>query len=619
MRIETRIIQPSVAGASISGSGSAGQVAYWSGASALTGNANYAYTAPVSGSATVLSVGHGDNAASSDAVIRALVAGTSGGDPFLHLNITGGTGWHVGVDNSDSDRLKVGTGGAVGTTTLFRMFTDGTASFYGPLITYNTGGAAGQLTDFYAGSSGGNDGGIRIYGGNGSGAYVAIYAGSHATNPSVIDFGGYGRIDATGNMRLGTTGILSGDNEKFSMRFIPSSGMAAQVNYGLYCQYINNNDTIFSSTQRGMTVDWRRNITTSITDTGSALGAASMGISFTCTGGGTTYTLANTMAVLTIGQPTISGGGSVSINTFAGINIAASSTNVGARKVALLIGAQSASTNNALIADSASFTAGNWGIILSSANANALAGNLYIGGTAAHSFNVETLSVQAAPTGDANNRALIAGLLTPTGNTAFTGSDVHAVVGAINRTITSSTTDTVGRYASILARMIWSVSGGQTITHTQTGGVNYFSTSGFPAVTGTCAITHFAGYNMPAISTVTGTNFYGVRIQGITGANTSNYAYYAGDISGATNNYAFYSGTGQVSFGDLLELRANHDPGAPTDAIRLSAKDTTEGSPARTLHLRTESAAEATGTFTQTHRVRIWHNNVEYWIGLDAV
>ena len=42
------------------------------------------------------------------------VGGASGGDPLLLLNILAVQDWHVGVDNSDSDKFMIGTGGTVG-------------------------------------------------------------------------------------------------------------------------------------------------------------------------------------------------------------------------------------------------------------------------------------------------------------------------------------------------------------------------------------------------------------------------------------------------------------------------------------------------------------------------
>lgn len=104
----------------ITGGGADGQATYWVGPTEIAGNPNYLYAAPAVGAATLLSVAHDDDTSgASHARLIAQVGGTSGGDPLLYLNIPSGTAWYVGVDNSDSDQLKLGTGSAVGTNTIF--------------------------------------------------------------------------------------------------------------------------------------------------------------------------------------------------------------------------------------------------------------------------------------------------------------------------------------------------------------------------------------------------------------------------------------------------------------------------------------------------------------------
>jgi hypothetical protein len=56
-----------------------------------------------------------------------------------------------------------------------------------------------------------------------------------------------------------------------------------------------------------------------------------------------------------------------------------------------------------------------------------------------------------------------------------------------------------------------------------------------------------------------------------------------------------------------------------TDGIVIHAKDSSSGSANSTLALYTEQAVEAIGTFTASNKLRVWINNVEYWIELDAV
>lgn len=62
--------------------------------------------------------------ASSDARISTQVD-PSGGDAFMSFNVQGTTTWTVGIDNDDSDKLKIGTNFAVGTDTHLTIDTTG--------------------------------------------------------------------------------------------------------------------------------------------------------------------------------------------------------------------------------------------------------------------------------------------------------------------------------------------------------------------------------------------------------------------------------------------------------------------------------------------------------------
>ena len=53
-----------------------------------------------------LRVYNSTNAAGNNAVLAASVAGSTAGNPFLSLDISGVAGWSVGIDNADSDKLK---------------------------------------------------------------------------------------------------------------------------------------------------------------------------------------------------------------------------------------------------------------------------------------------------------------------------------------------------------------------------------------------------------------------------------------------------------------------------------------------------------------------------------
>jgi hypothetical protein len=418
-------------------------------------------------------------------------------------------------------------------------------------------------------------------------------------------------------IRLGVTGILSLSREKISARLVAANADSASSHGTVYAQYTNSNDTAFTSSQRVLEVDYRRTVSTNITDSNTGCAVMRGGPAFTV-GAGATLTMSQ-MRCIGIVSPSLSGAGALALATYAGLEVFSSSTVTGARKFGVIVQTQTGGTTANIAFSDASGTSasGSWGLYLGQTNASHIQGAMYVGGTTAHSFNTEKLSVTDTQEGGANN--VVGGAVRLIANgAAFTNSgDVAGFVGGLNRVTAGNVTDSSGRQSAVLARFLWTISG--TYTNASTNGVAYFATSGFPATGGTQAITHFSGFNMTSLSVVTGTNAYGVRIQGITAANTANYGVYIGDITSATTNYAWYSGTGRASYGDFIELRANHDPGAPTDAVRISSKVSTDAGTPNTLHFRTEQAEEATATFTQTHRLRVWVNNTEYYLSLDAV
>lgn len=58
-------------------------------------------------------------------------------------------------------------------------------------------------------------------------------------------------------------------------------------------------------------------------------------------------------------------------------------------------------------------------------------------------------------------------------------------------------------------------------------------------------------------------------------------------------------------------------PGTPTNSIEVLGKDSSDA--ATTLHLNMEQAVEVIGTFTPSHKIKIYINGTEYWLQLDAV
>lgn len=58
---------------------------------------------------------------------------------------------------------------------------------------------------------------------------------------------------------------------------------------------------------------------------------------------------------------------------------------------------------------------------------------------------------------------------------------------------------------------------------------------------------------------------------------------------------------------------------SPAGMIQIYAEDSSDGAVNATLAIRTEQAVEAIGTFTASHKLKVWINGTEYWIQLDAV
>lgn len=85
-------------------------------------------------------------------------------------------------------------------------------------------------------------------------------------------------------------------------------------------------------------------------------------------------------------------------------------------------------------------------------------------------------------------------------------------------------------------------------------------------------------------------------------------------------NYGFggegYGGGQGVLF---IKNAITNASAAGTNGIIIHSKDSSGGSANATLALYMEESPEATATFTQTHRLKIWINGVEYYISLDTV
>jgi len=58
---------------------------------------------------------------------------------------------------------------------------------------------------------------------------------------------------------------------------------------------------------------------------------------------------------------------------------------------------------------------------------------------------------------------------------------------------------------------------------------------------------------------------------------------------------------------------------AVADEIQIYSKDSSDGAANATLALMLEQAVEVIGTFTPSHKIKVWLNGTEYWLQLDAV
>jgi hypothetical protein len=94
------------------------------------------------------------------------------------------------------------------------------------------------------------------------------------------------------------------------------------------------------------------------------------------------------------------------------------------------------------------------------------------------------------------------------------------------------------------------------------------------------------------------------------------------DGSGTAGNIGLFTSSGTFGSGQRVAYIANalvNASSTPTDGIIIHARDSSDGSANSTLALYTEQVPEASAIFTQTHRIKVWWNNTEYWLSLDAV
>lgn len=150
------------------------------------------------------------NTGNGSAVLQAQVGGASSNDPKIWLNIPSATLWNLGVDNSDSDKLKFSAdpGGDVGTSALLTLTTAGALSLAGAIDCVSSFTAADNTNGYVqAIANNTNTGG-------GHAAFEARVGGAGSGDPIVW-------FNING-VRLWTAGVDNSDSDKF--KFSMSGG-----------------------------------------------------------------------------------------------------------------------------------------------------------------------------------------------------------------------------------------------------------------------------------------------------------------------------------------------------------------------------------------------------------
>ena len=81
----------------------------------------FSHQRSASGAYLQMACSNTSNTAGSHAYVRADVGGTSAGDPVFLVNVTGGSNYYFGIDNSDNDYLDIGSGIAPGGNIAMRF------------------------------------------------------------------------------------------------------------------------------------------------------------------------------------------------------------------------------------------------------------------------------------------------------------------------------------------------------------------------------------------------------------------------------------------------------------------------------------------------------------------
>jgi len=187
--------------------------------------------------------------------------------------------------------------------------------------------------------------------------------------------------------------------------------------------------------------------------------------------------------------------------------------------------------------------------------------------------------------------------LTAYGNVSVTGSLVTTGNVSVGTTYTNAPLSVV---PSTGIRVLFYDGG--TIAQ---GGDGYFAGFGidFPSA----AVTSFVVSNTNSLAFGRFTNNDDI-------ANFTEWARFNND-----GNFGIGGTTFDATARKILQITGSTEPAAGVvDTVQIYEKDSSQGGGHGTLGLYLEEAVEA-GAPTMSHKIRVWINGTEYWLGLDAV
>jgi len=170
------------------------------------GGANTTTTKSSSGATVTTTTANTSNTAGSNARELIQVAGSSANDPFTQYQVSGSTDWSVGIDNSDSDKLKMSASSALGTADAVAIDTSGNMVVTGNVNAVNVTGS-GVLT----GNTGAFTGNVASSAGSFTGAGMAASASSSGGSVIVSTTNSSNTANSNARVTASVAGSSAGD------------------------------------------------------------------------------------------------------------------------------------------------------------------------------------------------------------------------------------------------------------------------------------------------------------------------------------------------------------------------------------------------------------------------